>query len=345
MEEELIGIKNNALSLILDSKDPKELEQVKLQFLGRSGQLTRAIKKIAKLPQEKRPEIGKLANEVKETLEQAIERQKLEVRSQKLAKKLEEIDRTAPGIPPKIGHLHPTTLVLNEVIDIFKKIGFQVADGPEIEKDYYNFEVLNIPKDHPARDVQQTLYLDTRGSKIKPGEVILRTQGSNMQGRILEKHVLPARVIYPGKVFRYEQVDASHGFEFWQVEGLAIDKNITLTDLFGMFDFVLKEFFGQNSKVRFAAHNFPFTEPSTEVYVTCSVCRGKGCSFCKKTGWVEIAGAGMIHPNLLKNVGIASKKWQGFAFGFGFSRMITLKYQMDDLRLLTNPDLRILEQF
>lgn len=345
MEEELIGIKNNAVALILDSQDLKELERIKLEFLGRSGQLTRAIRKIAKLPEDRRPEIGKLANEVKKTIEQTLDSQKQEVRSKKLDGQQDSIDKTAPGILPKIGHLHPLTQILDEVIDIFAKIGFQVADGPEIEKDYYNFEVLNIPKDHPARDTQQTLYLDTRGSKIKPGEVILRTHGSNMQGRIMEKHILPARVIYPGKVFRYEQVDASHGFEFWQVEGLAIDRNITMTDLFGMFDFVLKEFFGEKSKVRFAAHNFPFTEPSTEVYVTCSVCKGRGCSFCKKTGWVEIAGAGMIHPNLLKNVGIDSKKWQGFAFGFGFSRMITLKYQMDDLRLLTNPDLRILEQF
>lgn len=345
MEEELIGVKNNALALILDSKDPKALNEVKLAFLGRSGKLTSLIKKIAKLPPSRRPEIGQLANEVKRTLEEALETQSSKLKIQSSKKTKREIDRTAPGIPPKIGHLHPTTLVLNEVIDIFKKIGYQLSDGPEIETDYYNFEVLNIPKDHPARDTQQTLYLDTRGSKVTPGEIILRTHGSNMQGRIMEKHVLPAKVIYPGKVFRYEQVDASHGFEFWQVEGLAIDKNITLTDLFGMFDFVLKEFFGQKSKVRFAAHNFPFTEPSTEVYVTCSVCRGKGCSFCKKTGWVEIAGAGMIHPNLLKNVGINSKVWQGFAFGFGFSRMITLKYQMDDLRLLTNPDMRILEQF
>lgn len=345
MEEKLIGIKNAAISLILETSDLKTLEEIKLQFLGRSGKLTLAIKDIPKLPVQKRPEVGLLANEVKKTIEETIETQSEKLKTQSSNLKKEQIDTTSPGIKPTVGHLHPTTQVLDEIIDIFRTLGFQVADGPEIESDHYNFEILNIPKDHPARDTQQTLYLDTRGSKARPSETILRTHGSNMQGRIMEKAQLPCRVIYPGKVFRYEQVDASHGFEFWQVEGLAVDKNITLSDLFGTFDYVLKQFFGENTKVRFACHNFPFTEPSTEVYVTCSVCKGKGCSFCKKSGWVEIAGAGMIHPNVLKAVGIDSLKWQGFAFGFGFSRMITLKYQMDDLRLLTNPDLRILEQF
>lgn len=345
MQDSLIGIKNAATSLILDLDDLKTLEEVKLQFLGRSGKLTLAIKDIAKLPIQKRPEIGQLANEIKQTIEETIQEKFSTLTSQATTQQKKQLDVTSPGIKPNIGHLHPTTQILHEIIDIFHAIGFQVADGPEIESDHYNFEILNIPKDHPARDTQQTLYLDTRGTKTKPSEIILRTHGSNMQGRIMEKAVLPCRVIYPGKVFRYEQVDASHGFEFWQVEGLAVDKNITLSDLFGTFDYVFKEFFGKDTKVRFAAHNFPFTEPSTEVYVTCSVCKGKGCSFCKKSGWVEIAGAGMIHPNVLKGVGIDPFKWQGFAFGFGLSRMITLKYQMDDLRLLTNPDLRILEQF
>lgn len=345
MEEELLNIKNAAVSLILDTEDKKSLEEIKLQFLGRSGKLTLAIREITKVPIEKRPEIGQLANEVKKTIEETIGNQELRIRNQESRKRIENIDKTVPGIKPPVGHLHPMSQVIYDVVDVFKSIGFQAADGPEIETDYYNFEALNIPKDHPARDTQQTLYLDTKRSKVTPGEVILRTHGSNMQGRIMEKHVLPARVIYPGKVFRYEQLDASHGFEFWQLEGLSIDKNIILTDLFGMFDYVLRQFFGEKSKVRFAAHNFPFTEPSTEVYVICSVCHGNGCSFCKRTGWVEIAGAGMIHPKVLKNVGIDSNKWQGYAFGFGLSRMATLKYHMDDLRLLTSTDLRILEQF
>jgi len=345
MEEELIGIKNAALSMILDTQSQKELEEIKLQFLGRSGKLTTAIKDLAKLPKEKRPEIGRIANEVKETIEQAIAEKLNTTKSSTLKAKQEGIDTTAPGIEPKIGHLHPMTLALYEVVDIFKRIGFEAADGPDIETDYYNFEVLNLHKDHPSRDTQMTLYLDTRGSKANPGEIILRTHGSNMQGRIMEKTKPPVRAIYPGKAFRYEQIDASHGFEFWQLEGLAVGENLTMTDLFGTMEYVVKEFFGQDSKVKFVCHNFPFVEPGAEAYMTCTVCKGKGCSFCKHGGWVEILGCGMIHPNVLKRVGFDPEKVSGFAWGMGLSRMVTLRYQMDDLRILTNPDLRILKQF
>lgn len=345
MEEELIGIKNAAVSLILEANDLKELEEIKLQFLGRSGKLTVAIKEIAKLPQEKRPEIGKLANEVKQTIEETLESQKSKAKSQKLEASKKQIDKTAPGIKPKIGHFHPMTQVLYEVVDIFKSLGFQAADGPEIETDYYNFEILNIPKDHPSRDTQQTLFLDSRNSKISPGELLLRTHTSGMQGRIMEKTKPPFRVIVPGKVFRYEQVDASHGFEFWQLEGFMVDEKTTLSDLFGTLDYFFKQFFGEKTKTKFVCHNFPFVEPGVEAYISCAVCVGKGCTFCKHAGWVEIAGAGMIHPQVLRTININPNKWQGFAFGTGLSRMTTLKYQMDDLRLLTNPDLRILEQF
>lgn len=345
MEEELIQIKNTAVSLILDTKNQKELEDIKLQFLGRSGKLTLAIREIAKIAIEKRPEVGQLANGVKKTIEETIEEQELRISSQESIKRKERIDTTSPGIKPNIGHLHPVTYVLSEIVDIFKKIGFQAADGPEIETDYYNFEALNIPKDHPARDTQQTLYLDTRKSKVTPGEIILRTQTSNMQIRVMEKIKPPLRVIVPGKVFRYEQVDISHGFEFWQLEGFMIDRKVTLSDLFGTLNFFLKEFFGKETKVKFVCHNFPFVEPGAEAYVSCSICKEKGCSFCKNSGWIEILGAGMIHPNVLKAVKIDPNLWQGFAFGTGLSRMVTLKYQMNDLRLLTNPDLRILNQF
>lgn len=345
MEEELIGIKNAAVSLILEAKDLKELEEIKLQFLGRSGKLTLALKEITKIPETKRPEIGKLANEVKQTIEETLESQKEKVKNQKLETSKKQIDKTAPGIKPKIGHLHPMTQVLYEVVDVFKRLGFQAADGPEIETDYYNFEVLNISKDHPARDTQQTLFLDTRDSKITPGELLLRTHTSGMQGRIMEKTKPPFQVIVPGKVFRYEQVDASHGFEFWQLEGFMVDAKITLSDLFGTLDYFFKQFFGEKTKTKFVCHNFPFVEPGVEAYITCAVCIGKGCTFCKSTGWVEIAGAGMIHPQVLRTINIDPNKWQGFAFGTGLSRMATLKYQMDDLRLLTNSDLRILEQF
>lgn len=345
MEETLIGIKNAAVSLILEAGDLKELAEIKLQFLGRSGKLTLAIKEIAKLSQDKRPEIGKLANEVKQTVEETLESQELRIRNQESKKRKGKIDTTAPGIPPKIGHLHPMTQVLYEVVDVFKSLGFQAADGPEIETDYYNFEVLNIPKDHPARDTQQTLYLDTRNSKVIPGEVILRTQTSAMQGRVMEKTKPPLRVIVPGKNFRYEQVDASHGFEFWQVEGFLVAVNVRLTDLFGTIDYVLKRLMGKNIKIKFATTNFPFVEPGVDTYIECTVCKGKGCSFCKNSGWSEIMPAGMIHPNVLKAVGYDPQKVNGFAFAIGLSRLVTLRYQMDDLRLLTNPDLRILDQF
>lgn len=345
MEEELISIKNSALSIILDTSDAKALEEIKLQFLGRNGRLTLTIKDIAKIPKEKRPEVGRLANDVKRAIEETIVSQELIITGQESRIIKEKIDTTAPGIKPNIGHIHPMTQVIYEVVDVFKGIGFQAADGPEIENDYYNFEVLNIPKDHPARDTQQTLYLDTRGSKTNPGEIIVRTHGSNMQGRIMELAKPPIRAIYLGKVFRYEQVDASHGFEFWQLEGLAVDQNLTMTNLFGTMEYILKKFFGDDTKVKFVCHNFPFVEPGAEAYVTCMICAGKGCSFCKKSGWVEILGCGMIHPNVLKKVGYDPQKVSGFAWGMGFSRMVTLRYQMDDLRLLTNPDLRILEQF
>jgi len=345
MEDELIDIKNTAISFILEAEDLESLEETKLQFLGRSGKLTLAIKGITKVAPEKRKEFGLLANEVKQTIEDALETQQIKLKSQKPTKVTEKIDATEPGVLPKIGHLHPMTKVLWDVVNVFKSLGFQVADGPEIESDKYNFEILNIPKDHPARDTQQTLYLDTRKSKVNPGEIILRTQTSAMQGRVMEKTTPPLRVIVPGKNFRYEQVDASHGFEFWQVEGFMVDKNVRLTDLFGTIEYVLKQLMGDSIKLKFATTNFPFVEPGVDTYIECTVCKGKGCSFCKLSGWSEIMPAGMIHPNVLKAVGYDSQKVSGFAFAIGLSRLVTLRYQMDDLRLLTNPDLRILEQF
>jgi len=345
MEEDLIQIKNSAVSLILEAKNQKELEEIKLQFLGRSGKLTLAIKDLTKLPKEKRPEIGKLANEVKKTIENTIENQFSVIGQIETKKLIEKIDTTIPGIKPPIGHLHPLTLVLSDVIEVFKTLGFQTADGPEIETDKYNFEMLNIPKDHPARDTQQTLYLDIRNSRVKPGEIILRTQMSAMQGRVMEKTKPPLRVIVPGKNYRYEQVDASHGFEFWQVEGFLVDTDVKLTDLFGTIDYVLRKLMGEKIKIKFATTNFPFVEPGVDTYIECTVCKGKGCAFCKYSGSSEIMPAGMIHPNVLKAVGYNPKEFSGYAFAIGLSRLVTLRYRMDDLRLLTNPDLRILKQF
>lgn len=345
MEEELIQIKNSAVSLILDAKDKEELLDLKIRFLGRNGRFTLAIKELSKLPKEKRPEIGRLANEVKNTIEETISEKESRVTKQKSQELKEKIDTTIPGIRPPIGHLHPTSQVLYDVVDVFKSLGFQAADGPEIETDYYNFTALNMPPNAPSRDTQATLYLDTRNSKVKPGEILLRTQTSSMQVRIMEKIKPPVRVIVPGKTYRVDDVDASHSFEFWQVEGFMVDKNVRLTDLFETIDYVLRKLMGEKIKIKFATTNFPFVEPGVDTYIECTVCKGKGCSFCKMTGWSEIMPAGMIHPNVLKTAGYDPKKVSGFAFAIGLSRLVTLRYQMDDLRLLTNPDLRIIEQF
>lgn len=345
MERKLINIKNAALPMILDAQDVSEIEEFRMQFLGKNGSLAILMKEIKNVPIEEKPSVGKLLNEVKEILETTIRQKRDELENKQTKTKKIEFDTTEPGLKPQIGHLHPLTHVLFDVIDVFKTLGFQAADGPEIESDYYNFEALNIPKDHPARDMQQTLFLDTRNEKINPGEIILRTQTSAMQGRVMEKIKPPIRCIVPGKNYRYEQVDASHGFEFWQVEGFLIDTNVRLTDLFGTIDYVLRKLMGKNIKLRFATTNFPFVEPGVDTYMECTICVGKGCSFCKKSGWSEIMPAGMIHPNVLKAAGHDPKKVNGFAFAIGLSRIATLRYQMDDLRILTNPDLRIINQF
>lgn len=338
-------IKNSAVSMIIEAENQKELEEIKLQFLGRSGRLTVTLKEITKVPAEKRAIVGRLANEVKNVIEETLEEKKLTLGSQISNQKKQSIDITNPGIKPDIGHLHPMTQVLSEVVDIFKGIGFQAADGPEIETDYYNFTALNMPPNAPSRDMQATLYLDTRDSKAEPGQILLRTQTSNMQVRIMEKTKPPVRVIVPGKVYRVDDVDASHGFEFWQLEGFAVDKNIKMTDLLGTIDYVLKRLMGEKTKIKFTTTNFSFVEPGIDTYMECTACAGKGCSFCKNSGWSEIMPAGMIHPNVLKAAGYDSQKVTGFAFAIGLSRLVTLRYGMDDLRLLTNPDLRILEQF
>lgn len=338
-------IKNSAVSMIIEAENKKELEEIKLQFLGRSGKLTLTLKGITKIPIERRAAVGQLANEVKNVIEETLKEKNSTLESQDSYQKKQNIDTTNPGIKPAIGHLHPMTQVISDVVDIFKGLGYQAADGPEIETDYYNFEALNIPKDHPARDTQQTLYLDTRNSKANPGEIILRTQLSGMQARIIEKTKPPLRVIVPGTVYRYEQVDASHGFQFGQLEGFFVDTDVHLTDLFGTIDYVLRKLMGSDIKLKFATTNFPFVEPGVDTYIECTVCKGKGCSFCKHSGWSEIMPAGMIHPNVIRMCGLDPQKYNGFAFCIGLSRLVTLRYRMDDLRLLTNPDLRILEQF
>lgn len=340
--EEILNIKNEAFAQITIAQTKEELENLRAMYLGKNGKLTNLIKRIKEIPPESRREQGMAINEAKQNIEKLIF-----IRRQEIIKKASEneewFDITIPGIKPKIGSRHPLIETLNKVENIFRYLGYQVAEGPEIENDYYNFEALNIPKDHPARDTQMTFYLNVRDEKGNPK--ILRTQTSAMQVRVMERTKPPFRVLVPGRNFRYEQVDASHGFEFWQVEGFVVDRDIKLTDLFGTIDFVLRELFGQDIKLRFATTNFPFVEPGVDTYLGCTICHQKGCSFCKNTGWSEIMPAGMIHPKVLERGGINPQEWRGFAFAIGLSRIVNLKYRIDDLRILNTPDSRILSQF
>ncbi len=348
MQDKLLDIKNEALAQILACQEAKLLEEIRVEYLGKSkGRLTAVIKKIPDLPDSERAIVGRFANEVKTTIEDALDTQNKSLQKEKEANiaQTEKIDVTLPGISPPEGHLHPITQVLHEVLDIFKSLGYQVADTHEIETDYYNFTSLNTPQDSPSRDMQATFYLDSRGAKTPPGEIILQTQVTSMQVKILEKTPPPIRCVMPGKVYRVDDVDPSHGFEFWQIDGFLIDKNIHMTDLLGTIDYVLKKLFGADIKVRFDATNFPFVEPGVQAFMSCTICNQKGCPFCKQTGWVEILPAGMIHPNVMAAAHLDTKVWSGFAFDLGLSRAANLKYQIDDLRTLTNPDLRILKQF
>lgn len=348
MQDKLIDIKNEALAQILAAGDNATLEEIRVEYLGKSkGKLTEVIKKIPGLPEGERAIVGRFANEVKNAIEEALDSQAKMVTRKKEANiaTSEWLDVTAPGILPPAGSLHPVTRVLHEAIDIFKSLGYQVTDTNEIQTDYYNFTSLNMPKDAPSRDTQATFYLDCRNSKTPPGELLLQTQVTSMQVKILEKTKPPVRAIMPGKVYRVESVDASHGFEFWQLDGFVVDKNIHMTDLLGTMEYVLRRLYGNEVKLRFDATYFAFVEPGVQAFISCTVCGGKGCPFCKNTGWVEIMPAGMIHPEVLKHAGLNPKEWGGFAFDLGLGRAANLKNQIDDLRVLNNPDLRILRQF
>ena len=341
MRDEILSIKNEAIAQIIASQSPDILENIRAAYLGRNGKLTKLIKRIKDIPQEERKQTGRVLNEAKQTIEELLENKK----NESTPNTTEWFDPTVPGENPKVGHLHPQTLVLTKILNVFQYLGYQIADGPEIEKDHYNFELLNFQKDHPARDAQQTMFFDTTGTKYKLGELVPRTHTSAMQGRVMEKMKPPFRIVVPGRCFRYEQVDASHGVEFWQVEGFVVDKNIRFTDLLGTIKHVLTELFGENTKVKFATTYFPFVEPGVDAYLQCTICNGHGCTFCKNSGWSEIMPAGMIHPNVLKMSGIDPKQWNGFAFAIGLSRVVTLKYGINDLRILNTPDIKILKQF
>jgi len=344
MQETIQNIKNEALAQIMETKDVAELEKLRITYLGRNGKIQDIFKKLKDLKTAEKKQVGNIANEAKKTIETVINDKKTELTSNLVDLK-EWFDLSVPGKKINTGNLHPQTQVLTEILNLFNYLGYQVAVGPEIEKDYYNFEVLNFPKDHPARDEQQTMFFETKGTKYKPGEMVPRTHTSSMQGRIMEKMKPPFRVVVPGRCFRYEQIDASHGIEFWQVEGFVVDRDVRFTDLLGTIKYVLKGLFGQDAKIRFATTYFPFVEPGLDAYLQCTVCGGKGCTFCKKSGWSEIMPAGMIHPSVLQKSGIDPQKWNGFAFAIGLSRVVTLRYKIDDLRVLHTPDIRILKQF
>lgn len=348
MQDQLLNLKNEALAQILACQDNQILEDIRVEYLGKSqGKLTKIIKALPALPPSEKAIIGRFANEVKSVIEESLASQELLLRTQKGKNiaKTEWLDVTLPGKIPSIGHLHPVTAVLHDVLDIFKTLGYQVTDTHEIETDFYNFTSLNMPKDAPSRDTQVTFYLDTRNAKTPPGELVLQTQVTSMQVKILEKTKPPVRCIMPGKCYRVDDVDASHGFEFWQIDGFLVDKNIHMTDLLGTMEFVLRRLYGKDIKIRFDATNFAFVEPGVQAFISCTICQQKGCPFCKHTGWVEIMPAGMIHPSILKVAGLDPKEWGGFAFDLGLSRAASLKNQIDDLRVLTNPDMRILKQF
>ncbi|MBD5092254.1 MAG: phenylalanine--tRNA ligase subunit alpha [Clostridiales bacterium] len=338
MKEKLDGIKLAALEMIENAETTAQLNDVRVKYLGKSGEISAIMRDMAKVPKEERPKIGMLVNEMRGVVENA-----LEAKAQLLARieeerklKEEEIDVTMPAHGKKIGTLHPLTLIRRELIEIFANMGFSVDEGPEIESDIFNFQLLNIPKDHPSRDMQDTFYVNEN--------FLLRTQTSAMQARIMQSQKPPIRVVVPGKVYRSDD-DASHSPIFNQFEGLAIDRHITMGDLQGCLQTFAQKIFSKDTKVRLRPSYFPFTEPSVEVDVTCSVCHGKGCRVCKGTGWVEILGAGIVNPAVLDMCGIDSKEYSGFAFGFGIDRIAMIKYGIPNIKLLYENDMRFLKQF
>ena len=337
MKETLQRIRENALSAINNAN--ADLEQIRIQYLGKKGELTSVLRGMGALSAEERPVVGQIANEVRSAIEEALS-QKAQMEKQKqLEAKLirEKIDVTLPAAAPRMGHIHPLTQVQRTIEDIFIGMGFSIAEGPEVEYDYYNFQALNIPENHPARDTQDTFYITEN--------ILLRSQTSPVQVRTMEKQKPPIRVISPGRVYRSDAVDATHSPLFHQIEGLVVDKGITMGDLKGMLETFAQTLFGSDTRLRFRPHHFPFTEPSAEVDVSCFVCGGKGCRLCKNEGWIEILGAGMVHPYVLSNCGIDPEVYSGFAFGMGIERIAMKQYGIDDMRLLYENDVRFLEQF
>ena len=339
MKEKLEAIKADALKQIMESEALEKLNDVRVNILGKKGELTAVLKSMKDVAPEDRPKVGQMVNDARAEIEKALEEAKtrMERIAREAAMKAEVIDVTLPAKKNMVGHRHPNFIALEEVERIFIGMGYEVVEGPEVEKDYYNFEALNIPADHPAKDEQDTFYIN--------GDILLRTQTSPVQVRQMETGKLPIRMIAPGRVFRADEVDATHSPSFHQIEGMVIDKNITFADLKGTLQEFAKEMFGENTKVKFRPHHFPFTEPSAEMDVSCFKCGGKGCRFCKGEGWIEILGCGMVHPKVLRMSGIDPDEYSGFAFGMGLERISLLKYEIDDMRLLYENDVRFLKQF
>lgn len=339
MKAALEEIAKKAFEELAHSQDLKALDAVRVKYLGKKGELTAILKQMGKLSAEERPVVGQLANQVRADIEEKLEETKLNLESKMLDLRLacETLDVTLPGNKQEIGKKHPLTIVLDEIKEIFIGMGFEIAQGPEVELDYYNFEALNVPKDHPARDTQDTFYINDN--------VVLRTQTSPMQIRTMENQKPPIRILAPGRVYRSDAVDATHSPLFHQIEGLVVDKNITMSDLKGTLEVFVKRLYGEDSVVRFRPHHFPFTEPSAEMDVQCFNCHGEGCPLCKGEGWIEILGCGMVHPKVLKNCGIDPEEYSGFAFGMGLERIVMRRYNINDLRLFFENNVRFLNQF
>lgn len=339
MKEQLKSIETRAKEELEKISDQKLLEDLRVKFLGKKGEITAILKQMGKLSPEERPVVGQLANSVRADIEKAISDKQSEIKSALAAQRLatETIDVTLPGKKQKIGNRHPLNAVLEEVEEVFLGMGFDIVEGPEVETDHYCFEALNMPKHHPARDTQDTFYINDN--------VVLRTQTSSVQIRTMEKMKPPIRIISPGRVYRSDAVDATHSPLFHQIEGLVIDKGITMSDLKGTLEMLMKRLYGEDAKIRLRPHHFPYTEPSAEVDLMCFNCHGKGCSMCKGEGYVELLGSGMVHPKVLEGCGIDPEVYSGFAFGIGLERITMGRYSINDMRLLYENDMRFLGQF
>jgi len=339
VQEKLLNLQEAALNEIKDTSSIEAVESLRVKYLGKKGEITAILKEMGKLSAEERPVIGQVANKVRESIEGSISSKKEELKAIEKQKKLAEevIDVTMPAKPVKVGKKHPISQIIDEVSEIFMGMGFSIAEGPEVETVENNFDALNAPIDHPSRDMSDTFYINS--------ELLLRTQTSPVQVRTMKGQELPIKIIAPGRCFRFDAPDATHSPMFHQIEGLVVGKDVTMAQLKGTLDMFVKKLFGENTKTKFRPHNFPFTEPSAEVDVTCFKCQGAGCPMCKQEGWIEILGAGMVHPNVLRNCGIDPEVYSGFAFGMGVDRITMLKYEIDDIRLLFENDMRFLDQF